>query len=131
MLESREGYVNIRMSANPEEAKRRINVLHGTKASFMFSYKTAMPLAERMRARPASDLIRRGISSRLAPSKETEEVRQPHDEVIRRFVDHVLHGAPPPTSPEEALHVEELTEQFGEMFESVVPRPARRKKARS
>jgi hypothetical protein len=29
----------------------------------------------------------------------------------------VLHDAPNPTSPEEAYHVEELTERFGQEFD--------------
>jgi predicted dehydrogenase len=124
VLESREGYVNIRMSANPEEPKRRINILHGTKASFMFSYKVAIPLAERPHARSAGELIRRGLAARLPGRTRVPAPPTPHEEVIRRFVAHVLHDAPPPTSPEEALHVEELTEGFGRQYERIVRRMA-------
>lgn len=124
VLESREGYINIRMSANPDESKRRINILHGTKSSFMFSYKVAMPLAERPRARSAGELIRRGLAARLSPRRQAAEPPAPHAEVIRRFVEYVLHDTPPPTSPEEALHVEELTEDFGRRYEEIFRRPA-------
>jgi predicted dehydrogenase len=126
VLESRDGYVNIRMSANPDEAKRRINILHGTHATFMFSYKTAMPLAERPRVRSAGELIRRGLASRFSSKQPAADPPSPHEEVIRRFVDHVLHDAPPPTSPEEALHVEELTEEFGSLYEAIFRAPAAR-----
>ncbi len=117
VLESEQGYVNIRMSANPQEAKRRINVLHGTKASYMFSYKIAMPLAERPRAKRASEYLRRYLTLRLRGEDHPKVVPSPHERLIRQFVDYVLHDAPNPTSPEEAYHVEELTERFGQEFD--------------
>jgi predicted dehydrogenase len=120
VLESNEGYVNIRMSANPEESKRRINMLHGTKASFMFSYKIAMPLQERPRARSARELAIRWLRARFSGTAEPKAMPSPHERLIRQFVDYVLYDAPPPTPMEEALHVEELTEQFGEQFERVI-----------
>jgi len=119
VLESADGYVNVRMSANPQESKRRINVLHGTKGSFMFSYKVAMPLQERPRARSVRDYILRSFSQFLGSRRKSEPVLSPHDRLIRQFVAHVLHDAPSPTPPEEAYHVEELTEAFGERFEQV------------
>jgi predicted dehydrogenase len=120
VLESDPGYVNIRMSANPEEVKRRVNILHGTKASFMFSYKTAFPLAERPNARISMDLLRRWLAARLTSKSRAKRLPSPHEYVIRQFVDYVLDDAPPPTSTEEALHVEELNEQFGELFERTI-----------
>jgi predicted dehydrogenase len=120
VLESRDGYVNIRMSANPEETKRRINVLHGTKASFMFSYKTAFALAERPNARISADLFRRWLVARLTPRPKQAAPPSPHEYVINHFLDYVLNDGPNPTSPEEALHVEELNEQFGAAFERVI-----------
>ncbi len=117
VLESEPGYVNIRMSANPQEAKRRINVLHGTQASYMFSYKIAMPLAERPRAKRAGEYLRRYLALRLRGGSEPKVVPSPHERLIRQFVDYVLHDAPNPTSPEEAYHVEELTERFGQEFD--------------
>lgn len=119
VLESADGYVNIRMSANPQESKRRINVLHGTKGSYMFSYKIAMPLRERPRARSIREYALRYLSRSLGRKREAETVLSPHDRLIRQFVAHVLHDAPSPTPPEEAYHVEELTEAFGEQFESI------------
>jgi predicted dehydrogenase len=120
VLESADGYVNIRMSANPEEIKRRINVLHGTKASYMFSYKTAFMLAERPNARISMNLFRRWLIARLTPKPKQAAPPSPHEYVIHHFIDYVLHDGPNPTSSEEALHVEELNEQFGEVFERVV-----------
>jgi predicted dehydrogenase len=120
VLESNEGYVNIRMSANPEESKRRINVVHGTKASFMFSYKIALPLLERPRARSAREMAGRWLRARLSGKVEPKVMPSPHERLIQQFVDYVLHDAPPPTPMEEALHVEELTEQFGELFDKTV-----------
>lgn len=119
VLESSDGYVNVRMSANPQESKRRINVLHGTKGSFMFSYKIAVPLQERPRARSLRDYARRYFAQSLHPRGSSEPVLSPHDRLIRQFVAHVLHDAPSPTPPEEAFHVEELTEAFGERFEQI------------
>jgi predicted dehydrogenase len=120
VLESKDGYVNIRMSANPEETKRRINVLHGTRASFMFSYKTAFALAERPNAKLSAELFRRWLGARLIPKPKKTAPPSPHEYVIHHFIDYVLHDGPNPTSPEEALHVEELNEHFGAAFERVI-----------
>jgi predicted dehydrogenase len=125
VLESRDGYVNIRMSAYPDEVKRRINILHGTKASYMFSYKTAFALAERPNARISMELLRRWAAARLQPKPKAKAPPSPHEHVINAFVDYVLHDGPNPTSPEEALHVEELNEQFGAEFERVMRKPAK------
>lgn len=120
VLESNEGYVNIRMSANPDESKRRINVVHGTKASYMFSYKIAMQLLERPRARSAREMAIRWLNARFSGKAEAKAPPSPHERLIRQFVDYVLHDAPPPTSMEEALHVEELTEQFGDLYNRAI-----------
>jgi predicted dehydrogenase len=120
VLESNEGYVNIRMSANPDESKRRINVVHGTKASYMFSYKIAMQLLERPRARSAREMAHRWLAARFSGKAEPKVMPSPHERLIRQFVDYVLHDAPPPTSMEEALHVEELTEQFGDLYQRAI-----------
>jgi predicted dehydrogenase len=120
VLESKEGYVNIRMSANPEETKRRINILHGTKASFMFSYKTAFALAERPNARISVELFRHWFGARFRAKPRQAAPPSPHEYVINHFLDYVLHDGVNPTSPEEALHVEELNEQFGAAFERVI-----------
>jgi predicted dehydrogenase len=124
VLESRDGYVNIRMSAYPDEIKRRINVLHGTRASYMFSYKTAFALAERPNARISVDLLRRWMTARLLPKPKARALPSPHEHVINHFIDYVIHDGPNPTSPEEALHVEELNEKFGAEFERVIRKPA-------
>jgi predicted dehydrogenase len=121
VLESRDGYVNIRMSAYPEETKRRINVLHGTKASYMFSYKTAFRLAERPNAKISVDLFRRWLGARFPGRSKRAAPPSPHEYVINHFIDYVLHDGENPTSPEEALHVEELNEDFGAAFEKVMP----------
>lgn len=123
VLESADGYVNIRMSANPLESKRRINVLHGTKASFMFSYKIAMPLSERPRAKRLREYAMRYLSQSFSRKSKSETVLSPHDRLIHQFVAHVLHNAPSPTPPEEAYHVEELTEAFGVEFEQLFREP--------
>ncbi len=120
VLESKEGYVNIRMSANPEETKRRINILHGTKASFMFSYKTAFALAERPNARISAELFRHWLGARFRARPRQAAPLSPHEYVINHFLDYVLHDGINPTSPEEALHVEELNEHFGAAFERVI-----------
>jgi predicted dehydrogenase len=124
VLESREGYVNIRMSANPEETKRRINVLHGTKASYMFSYKAILPLAERPYVQISPGLVRRWLAARIVPRRKRAAPLSPHEFVINRFIEYVLHDGPNPTSPEEALHVEELNEAFGAAFERIMRKPA-------
>jgi len=121
VLESKDGYVNIRMSANPEEIKRRINILHGTKASYMFSYKTAFALAERPNAKLSAELFRRWLGARFLPKPKPIAPPSPHEYVINHFIDYALHDGPNPTSPEEALHVEELNEKFGAEFERVMP----------
>ncbi|OGO08699.1 MAG: hypothetical protein A3K46_02100 [Chloroflexi bacterium RBG_13_60_9] len=66
------------------------------------------------------ELFRRWLGARLSPRPKQAAPPSPHEYVINHFLDYVLHDGPNPTSPEEALHVEELNEHFGAAFERVI-----------
>jgi predicted dehydrogenase len=111
VLESKHGFVNIRLSTCLQDKKRVFSLLHGTKRTFLFNYSRIFPLARNGLMR---DLRERARS--LFGSGEVKTL-PPHYHVINRFVDFVRGEGPSPTPVQEAYHVMKLTHEFGELFE--------------
>jgi predicted dehydrogenase len=122
-FESAAGYVTVRMSANLAEKKRSLNLLHGTRSSYAFSYKMATPLSvvpptfHQYLARTVKSAA--ATAARIVNGQRADKPH-PHLLVIRQFVDHLRDNAEPPTTVEEAYHVMKLTHDFGVAFEKVI-----------
>lgn len=129
-LGSSTGYVTIRFSANMEGRRAEINMLYGSKQTVSFDYAgnvkpvptplLSFPMISEFITRK-SWRIKERIIRGLGLRRSTLGLGN-HWYVIRRFVDHVLYDAPPPTSFEEAIHTMQLTLEFGKALEAKLQR---------
>jgi len=130
VLESKTGYVNIRLSANlVSPYKKGVNnlmILHGTKGILYCDYEDAYLMTYvssqikiKTKMKELFDLVAGGLKLKIRKGKKTS-VDSGHLQNIGQFINHITKDETPPVSWEEAYHTVQLTEEIGLEIEKVM-----------